>query len=164
MKCLVCGKEYEAAECPRCHFPDIQIVGDRDAFLATLMPTVQTFRAGFLGKVQVELIAYRWKDQNGQVVLDREDRMSLGTADILMQGEKWLPEQFARIPDKKEIPVRICISVSDEHREVQIAVPNLQQPELQQFGAKVDQDCNLILMLRNDSHAPTYSQPVPLLP
>lgn len=162
MKCLVCGKNYEAAECPRCRFPDIQLMGDRDEALAQLMPTIRAYRANFLKGVTVELVAYRWKDLDGRVALDREDRITLGTADALQQGETWLEEKFARIPDQKEITVKVCITAGGEKRDVSIAVPNLHKPELQQLGVSVDGDCNLRLLLRNETEAPTTSAGVPL--
>lgn len=162
MKCLVCEKVYEAAECPRCRFPNIQIMGDPKTALASLKPTIDAYRKNFLSSVKVELVAYRWKDQNGQVVLDREDRMLLGTADKLQQGDTWLKEKFARIADQKNITVTICITISGEKREVRIPVPNLHKAELQQLGARVDEECNLVLLLRNDTETPTKSKPVPL--
>ena len=80
-----------------------------------------------------------------------------------MQGEIWLSEQFARIADVPELSVKVRIKSPDESREVKVTLPNLQQPELQQLGACIDQNCNLFLMLRNDSQAPTKSAPVPVL-
>lgn len=162
MKCLVCGKIYEAAECPRCYFPDVQIMGNRQEELEKLKPTINAYRQQFLNTVKVELMAYRWKDQDGQLVLDRMDRMLLGTADTLQQGEHWLEEHFARIADQKEISVTVCITAGEEKREMQVVLPNLLKPELQQIGAYVDDDCNFFLLLRNETEAPTKSNPVPL--
>ncbi len=162
MKCLVCGKVYEAAECPRCHFPDVQIMGNRQEELEKLKPTIDAYRQQFLSTVKVELMAYRWKDQDGQLVLDRTDRMLLGTANTLRQGEHWLTEQFARIADQKEISVTVCITAAEEKREVQVSLPNLLKQELQQIGAYVDGSWNLFLLLRNGTEAPTKSNPVPL--
>lgn len=163
MKCLVCGKNYEAAECPRCHFPDIQLMGDREAALASLMPTIQTYRKNFLSKVKVELVIYHWKDQNGQIVADYWEPLLLGTANDLLMSEIWLDQKFARIADLEMLSVTVCITVADERREEQVAIPNLHEPELQQLGAYVDEDFNLVLMLRNDTHLPVKSVPVLLL-
>lgn len=162
MKCLVCGKVYEAAECPRCRFPNIQMVGDREKALENLMPKISAYKTNFLSGVTVELVAYRWKDRDGQVVLDREERMPLGTAEELMRGEKWLAEKFARIPDREEISVTVCIMAGTEKREVLIVVPNLHKPELQQLGAGMDDACNLRILLRNDTEEPTSSAWIPL--
>lgn len=162
MKCLVCGKNYEAAECPRCRFPDIQLMGDRDEALAQLMPTIKAYRANFMKSVTVELVTYRWRDLEGRIALDREDRIMLGTADVLQQSEIWLEEQFARIPNEDEIKVKVCITAGGEKRDVSIAVPNLHKPELQRLGASVDGDCNLRLLLRNNTEESTTSAGTPL--
>ena len=164
MKCLVCGKEYEAAECPRCHFPDIQIVGDRKAFLESLMPTVHTYRKNFLSSIQVELVAHYWKEQGGKLVPDRRERLLLETADVLQRHEVWLPNRFARIPNQKEISVTVCIRIAGEERLVQVSVPNLQKAALQKLGASVDADFRLRIKLGNDIENPTVSKPVPLFP
>ena len=163
MKCLVCGKEYEAAECPRCHFPDIQIVGDREKALESMMPTIQKYRMNFMRTVKISLDIYRWKDENGKVVLDRKEQKLFGTAEELMQGETWLDEKFARIPDQKDVEVSICIYMGDEENRVSIFLPNLQKAELQQIGVVIDNACNLRVLLRNDTEAPTSSNPVTLL-
>ena len=164
MKCLVWGEVYEAAECPRCRFPDIQIMGDQKTALASLMPTIQAYRKNFLGNVKVELVAYRWKAQDGQVVPDCEEHMLLGTAGDLQKGEIWLANKFARIADVETISVTVCITVAGTSRKVQVPVPNLHQPELQQLGACLDDDLNLQLLLRNDTQLPTRSATVPLFP
>lgn len=162
MKCLVCGKVYNAAECPRCHFPDIQFMGDQKAALASLEPKITAYRNNFLGSVKVELVAYRWKAHDGKVVPDCEERIFLGTAADLQKGEIWLADKFARIADQKKISVTVCITEADRSRKVQVMVPNLQQPELQQVGACMDEDLNLRLMLRNETQRSTRSAPVPL--
>lgn len=162
MKCLVCGKDYEAAECPRCHFPNIQIVGDREKALENLLPTINQYRMNFAGTVAISLVTYRWKDQNGRIALKRKEQMPLGTATELLQGEKWLDEKFARIPDQKEITVTLCISMGGEERTVSVSVPNLQRAELQQLGIRMDSDYRLYLLLRNDTDRPTTSEPVEL--
>lgn len=162
MKCLVCGKEYEAAECPRCHFPDVQLMGDREQALKNMMPTIQKYRQSFLNAIQISLVIYRWKDDKGKLVLDRQERKLLGTAEQLQRGEKWLEDKFARIADQKQITVTLSISMGGEERQVQVTVPNLQKAELQQLGAKVDEACNLQVMLCNDTEQPTVSQSVAL--
>ena len=163
MKCLVCGKEYEAAECPRCHFPDIQIVGDREKALESMMPTIQKYRMNFMRSLKISLVIYRWKDENGQVVLARKEQKPFGTVEELMQGETWLDEKFARLPDQKEIVVTVCIAMGGEEESISVSIPNLQKSELQQLGASIDSACNLRLLLRNDTEKPTNSGPVDLL-
>lgn len=161
MKCLVCGKIHEAAECPRCSFPDIQIMGDQDKAMESLRPAIIAYRTNFLKTVRLELMTYRWKDQDGQVVLDREERMLLGSGDGLQQ-ETWLPEKFARIADQEKIPVTVRITAGEESRDAVISLPNLHEPQLQQLGAVIDGDCCLRLLLRNDTQEPVSSAPVSL--
>lgn len=162
MKCLVCGKEYEAAECPRCHCPDILIVGDREKALESILPTINQYRKNFAEAVKLSLVTYRWKDQNGQLVLDKKELIPIGTATELMQSEKWLDNKFARIADSKEITVNVCVAMRDDEQTVTVAVPNLKKEELQQLGARVDDNFTLSLLLRNDTELPTISKPVDL--
>ena len=163
MKCLVCGKNYEAAECPRCHFPYIQVpAAASETFLESLRPTVNSYRGGFLQQVKLQIPIYRWKDQDGVVVEDRVETISLGTADQLKAGARWLEEKFARIPDEKEIPVTVSISAGGDTWERTIAVPNLHQPELQQVGVVINDEYHILLMLRNETEQNTVSDPVPL--
>ena len=164
MKCFICGKDYDAVECPRCHCPNIHVMGDRDAALAQLRPIILASRENFLSNVEVSLLIYHWKDQDGQIVPDREEYLRLGTAAELLKEERWLSNQFARIPDVETISVTISVAVSNSTHRLQISVPNLQQPELQRLGARLDDDMNLRLLLCNDSQQPVSSAPVPLLP
>ena len=161
--CLVCGKKYETGDCPRCKFPDVQIPGmDREKALIHLKPAIEASRKAFLETVRVDVISYRWKDQDGTIVLDRKDALTLGTGTALTQGEVWLTGKFARIADEAFVPVKIRVTAGDEVTEKTVRVPNLQKPELQQLGAKLDQDLNITLLLRNDSQKPVQSDPTPL--
>lgn len=161
--CLVCGKQYETGDCPRCKFPDVQIPGmEREQAIVQLKPVIEASRKAFLETVRVEVISYRWKDRNGTIVLDRKDCLELGTGTALAQGEVWLPGKFARIADEAEIPVKIRVTAGDEVIEKTIRVPNLHKPELQQLGAKLDQDFNITLLLRNDTQKSVQSAPVSL--
>lgn len=161
--CLVCGKKYEAGDCPRCKFPDVQIPGmEREKAIIHLKPVIEASRRAFLENIRVEVISYRWKDKDGTIVLDRKDNLVLGTGTALAQGEVWLPGKFARIADEAKIPVKLRITAGEEVFEKTIRVPNLHKPELQQLGAKLDQNFNITLLLRNDSQKSVQSDPVPL--
>jgi hypothetical protein len=122
---------------------------------------VKNYRQQFLKKLQLQIPIYYWKDQNGNVVEDRTELLDLGGASGL-KDITWLEQKFARIPDEEEIPVLVRISAAGESWEKTIALPNLQQPELQQIGACVDADGNLKLLLRNDTEKPTVSPLVSL--
>lgn len=160
--CLVCGKKYETGDCPRCQFPDVQIPGSREKAIQNLKPAIDSYRANFLSTVRMEILSYRWKDENGVLVMDREERIPLGTVSELSQGIKWLDQRFARIPDTKQLPVRLAIVCGGETRILSVSVPNLQASELQQIGAVVDENCNLKLLLRSTTQSPTQSDPVAL--
>lgn len=162
MKCLVCGKDYESAECPRCRFPNILIIGDREKELEKMMPTINQYRNNFAETVKLSLVTYHWKDQNGHLELDRKELIPIGTAGELIQSEKWLENKFARIADRGEITVTVCVAMGDDEQDFTIAVPNLKKAELQQLGARVDNNFNLNLMLRNDTEVPTTSESVAL--
>lgn len=163
MNCLVCKKDYEAAECPRCKFPHIQVPATAPAdFLASLQPTIADYRRKFLQKLQLQIPIYHWKDQGGVVVEDRVEMLSLGSADQMLGRELWVEKAFARIPDEKEITVTVRISVNGESWEQTVSVPNLHKPELQKIGATIDDNHDLRLMLRNETENSTVSDPVPL--
>ena len=163
MKCQVCGKEFDAAECPRCGFPDIQIpeVG-REQALASLMPTINNWRSKFLNNIRVELVCYQWKAEGDKVVPNGRELKLLGTGEDLRKGAQWLDQWFARIPEQAKLTVTVMITAGQEKREQQIAVRNLTQPELQQIGAYLDDDFRLHLRLRNASEAVVDADPVPL--
>lgn len=162
MKCLVCSKTYEAPECPRCGFPDVHIPGDQKQVLESLKPTIDEYRKNFLKRVQVQLVIYRWKDGAGVVALDREELLSVGSGEELLQGIRWLPKKFARIPDQETITVTLRVTAGEEAWDQRIEVPNLQRPELQQLGVSLDQNGNVWVMLRNDTDEPAGSVPVSL--
>lgn len=162
MKCLVCGKDHEAAECPRCRFPDIQLMGDREKAMEQLMPTILAYRTNYLKSVRIFLPAYRWKELGGQLVADRTDWLELASGDTLMQEAQWLPEKFARIPDLPSVSVAVRIVSEEGQSEKTVCVPNLAEPQLQQLGAVIDSDCALHLLLRNDNHTFVSSGPVSL--
>ena len=163
MKCIVCGKVYDGGECPVCQFPDVQIPtlpGERERAIEKLKPAIDTYRASFLQTIKVEIVIYRWKDRDGHIALDQEERILLGTGTDLGQGEHWLPLKFARIPDLRQLSVTISITTERDTIEKQVMLPNLQRAELQQIGAEIDQECNIRLMLRNDTDVPTRSEPI----
>jgi hypothetical protein len=162
MKCLVCGKVYEGSECPRCQFPDVQLPGDREKALANLKPSIDAYRTTFLQSIKVALVIYRWKDQDGTVILDHEDHIPLGSGYELTQSEQWLSEKFARIPEAKQLSVTIRVTSAEGTQTKTIQVPNLQRAELQQLGAQMDDNCNIRLLLRNDTDSPVKSEFVPL--
>ena len=157
MKCMVCGKEYEGAGCPRCNFPNIQIPGDPDAAMNTLRPTIAKYRQDFLNKIEIGVLTYYWKDEDGILKVDHEKRCSFGTWEKLYEKEVWLPQKFARIPDEKSLAVKVYLRVGNEERVEIVEVPNLSEAQLQEIGVRLNADFTFCLMLRNDTGTPTRS-------
>lgn len=165
MKCLVCGEIFEGNECPLCGFPVVNFPGDPEAGLKLLQPTIQQHRKTFLNRFQVGVTVYHWKDADGKLVLDREERIPVGTGAELLDGEVWLPRKFARIPDVPELQVGVYIDNGERCREVQVQLPNLMGRELQELGMKVvtaDSECRLVLLLRNTTEGPVASDGIAL--
>ncbi|MCD8086521.1 MAG: hypothetical protein LUF28_09435 [Clostridiales bacterium] len=144
----------------------VNFPGDPEAGLKTLQPMIKAHRKEFLNRFQVGVTACYWKDRDGKLVLDREERIPVGTGAELMNGEVWLPQKFARIPDVPELQVRVYIDNAERHREVQVHLPNLMGRELQELGMKVvmaDLECKLVLLLRNSTEGPVASDGIALL-
>ncbi|MCC8129608.1 MAG: hypothetical protein LIO51_06705 [Clostridiales bacterium] len=164
MKCLVCGKHFEGGECPRCGFPEIQFPGDPEEGRKKLRPAVDEYRRKLLDRVgQIGVIVCFWKDEDGVVVLDREERLPLGSGTELLGRTAWLPRKFARIPDAQELQLRVYMDGADGSREATVRLPNLLAPELQELGATVDEDMTLRLLLRSRTEGPVVSDRVSLL-
>ena len=162
MKCYVCGKQYEGNECPRCAFPAVEIPNTtweqgRQALAATITPS----RAAFLKSVEVSLVIYHYRDENGVYVLDREESVCLGDGEKLYENEVWLDREFARL-EGASFSVRLRLSVRGQTREELVELPNLKAAELQNIGICMDDQFNIRLKLRNASEMPTTSAPVEL--
>ncbi len=161
MKCIVCGKVHDGNECPVCKFPKIHFPGDPQEGLRTMKPAIDSYRDSFLERVSVGVITYRWKDEGGTIVLDREERVAIGTGKKLREAAVWLEESFARIPEAKELAVKVSVQVDGQEEVHTVKVPTRMEAELQQLGAEIDEELNLSLLLRNDSGS-TRSEKEPL--
>lgn len=161
MKCIVCGKEYEKDKCPVCLFPKIEFPSDPEKGLRAMRPAIDAYRDDFLGQVSIGIVAYHWKDDDGDIVMDRNERIQIGTGKELLGNTKWLAEKFARIPDEEELQVNLSIQVNGEDEVRSVSIPNLMEPELQELGAVVDDALNIQLLLRNSSGS-TQSEKTPL--
>ena len=161
MKCIVCGKEYEMDACPVCRFPKVEFPGDPEKGLQAMKPAIDAYRDDFLGQVSIGIIAYQWKDDRGMIVMDRSERVQIGTGQELRGNTRWLAEKFARIPDAEKLQVGLSIQVNGKGEERSVGIPNLMEPELQELGAAVDDTLNIQLLLRNSSGS-TQSEKIPL--
>ncbi len=160
MKCIVCGTAHQAAVCPRCSFPDVQILGDGELAQAELMPAVYVYRARLLRDLQVSLLTYRWKVSDGVAVREQEQWMSLGTGETLYRGQRWLDQWFARVDGREQLAVTVRITCGQGTWDHTFTIANLPQPRLQQLGAAMDEQWNLRLLLRNDAQEQTASEPL----
>ena len=161
MKCIVCGKDYEAGSCPVCNFPKIEFPGDPEQGLLAMKPAIDAYRDDFLKQVSVGIIVYQWKDSNGALVMDRRERLQIGTGKELLENPRWLAEKFARIPDEARLQVDLSVQVNGKGEERSVSIPNLTEPELQELGASVDGTLSIRLLLRN-SFRSTQSEKMPL--
>ena len=168
--CLVCNKPFEGPKCPRCNFRAVEIVADYQNTLKKMEPRLQAERQRFYGKVTIGVMILRWKDQDGYLVLDRRDKVVLGTAWELWNQEGWNPNQVARIPEKEEIEVTLYVdyptySKTEEvmtSHEISVKIPNLLKAELQQIGIRVHENNTFTVLLRNNGGEQSESQPVSL--
>lgn len=161
MKCIVCGKDYEKDKCPICNFPKIEFPADPEKGLQAMRPAIDAYREDFLGQVSVGILVYQWKDSSGEIVMDRSERLQIGTGKELYEKTKWLAEKFARIPDEETLRVNLSIQVNGSGEERSVSIPNLMESELQELGAAIDGALNIQLLLRNSSGS-TQSEKMPL--
>ena len=161
MKCIVCGKEYEKDSCPVCNFPKIEFPGDPEKGLQAMKPAIDAYRDDFLGQVSIGVIVYQWKDDNGEIVMDRSERLQIGTGRELLENTQWLAEKFARLPEEAQLQVNLSVRVNGKEEARNVRIPNLMEPELQELGAAVDNALNIQLLLRNSSGS-TQSEKMPL--
>lgn len=151
MKCVVCGKEYFDKVCPICHFPVIKFPGDPIEGMRAMKPKIDAYREHFLSYVNVGIVTYTWKDEDGAIVLDKENELIFGTGTQLYKGVCWISQKFARIPDVKDLDVQLVVYNNGNRSVWKVSIPNLFETEFQEIGAALDEDLNIQLILKNDS-------------
>lgn len=163
MKCHVCNKEFDGNECPRCKFPKVLIVGDYATGIAKIQPEIDAYKESFNKGIEIGIVIYHWKDEDGTVVLDREEKLSFGRGDELLGKTVWLKQKFARIPDEKKLQLRVYVKTPDDEREETVSINNLFEAELQELGICTDADYNFSLLLRNETGTPVSSEAKPII-
>ena len=128
-----------------------------------VQPMIDTYRKSFLQKVEVGVKIYHWKDENGTLAVDHEEKRAFGSGNDIYGKTVWLDQKFARIPEEKKLPVRVYIRCDGDEREEEMPLPNLQEAQLQEIGISMDQQLDFCMMLRNESGTPVYSEKRPLL-
>ncbi len=161
MKCLVCGREFDAESCPVCQFPVVRFPGNPEEGLRAMQPTIDTYRERFLSGVRIGIVTYRWKDDDGTLAVDRRETAWIGTGAELYGQEGWSEERFARIPEMPSLEVELSVSAGGRETVRKVTLPNRQEAQLQEIGAVLDAQMNLRLLLRNEA-GQTQSEKIPL--
>ena len=159
-KCKCCHLELDAhaENCPRCGLTVFKLVGSNPDQEKALEPFIHTHRQSFLKKFKLGVTCYYWKDQNGTIVQDTTRTLSFGTAAELLDGTVWLDQEFARLPDEKEIAIDLTISETGAaDRTVQVRVTPPTEPQLQRLGAQLGKDLQLRLLVKNEKTTCTSS-------
>ena len=161
MRCVACGNDHwEGAECPRCHFPVYEMLGeDLDQSLAQIRAFAEEYRKEYLNDLQLGVVTYQWQDVDGIIREKSHTPIYFAAGSILSSGEFWYQQKLARIPDQDTIPVTLALKKGKQEWQIPVQVPNLKQAELQQVGFRLEDELHVRILLKNDS-ARTESEPV----
>ena len=157
MKCLVCSKDFEGGICPRCGYPVVEGT-DVDALLESMRPQIEEYRRDFERGIRFGLVIFRWKEADGNVVLDRKELMPFGSFPELVGRVTWLQQQFARIPEAQTLELQLQVSSGDASRDLSVPIQNLLEPSLQSVGIEVTSDLRYRVKLKNDAGKQADSQ------
>jgi hypothetical protein len=140
----------------------MRIIGD-DKKKEALEQLAFSYRSEYLKNFDFGVVSYYWKDENGTMVLDRTERMSFGTGDIISETATWLEQKFARLDTDEPLTVELSVSKGGEaYASKQIQLDCLREKELQQIGIVMNHNLQVSLVLKNDSNQ-THSIPVAFL-
>lgn len=156
--CKCCYQELGENDlnCPRCGLTQFKIVGNDPAQEKVLESLIHSHRMGFLGKYELGVTCYYWKDQDGTIALDNKRTLSFGTAAELLDGTRWLDQEFARMPDDQEITVDLTVSENGgTGRDLKVRVTPPTEPQLQKLGLQLDKQLQLRLLVKNDKTTST---------
>lgn len=159
MECMVCSKQFTGGECPRCHFPVVEFPGDPEAGRLAIQPTINAFRANFLSRVHLSLIAYRHRDENGEL-RSEEIELPIDSAAALSGQTKWLEPALARTPGALNACLRVDMDGEREDRTVCVPAPT--GDGTLSVGLSMDESGAMRLLLRDESGAESSSDAMPL--
>ena len=151
--CKCCYQELGENDlnCPRCGLTQFKIVGNDPAQVKVLESLIHSHRMSFLGKYELGVTCYYWKDQDGTIALDSKRTLTFGTAAELLEGTRWLDQEFARMPDDQEITVDLTVTENGgAGRDLQVRVTPPTEPQLQKLGLQLDKQLQLRLLVKND--------------
>ena len=160
MKCIACGNEVSGSSCLYCQFPVYEIVGDNvDESVAQINALAKTHRENYLNNLQLGVLTYKWKAENGKIVEDSQIPEYFADGQILKNGEVWFSGKFARIPNEDTLKVKMAIKTNTRIRTLSVDIPNLMEPELQEIGFRLEDMLHVRMLLKNDSHC-SESEPL----
>lgn len=152
MRCMVCNQEIpEGREtCPRCGFVQYQVIGDAREANSALEAIAEKHRKSLLQRFTIGVTIFTWRDQDGLVVLDQKKQLSYSLGGNYLPGEKvWWEQQFARIPNEKELTIELLVSNGDSVRTIPVRIPVPQEKQLQTLGFQASGDLHVRLLLKN---------------
>ena len=157
MKCVVCGKDHDEHNCPICKFPKIVNLseGNDEEALDAIREMVERKRKQFLKGLTMGIVTYHWKDDGGELKVEREELLTVGDGLSLYQGTAWCDQKFARVEDADFIPVQVTVKGDNFERVVELEIPNLREPGLQEVGLSIAGQCEMTASLRNASGSTT---------
>lgn len=159
MECMVCKKQFTGGECPRCHFPVVEFPGDPEAGRIAIQPTVNAFRKNFLTRVRLSLVAYRHRDEAGEL-RSEETELPFDSASALSGQTKWLEQTLARTPGA--LSARLRVDMDGEREERTVSVPAPSGDGALSVGLAVEESGEMRLLLRDESGAESSSDAIAL--
>ena len=129
-----------------------------DALVTSMRGQIEQYRNDLLQNIELALVIYLWKEDNGSVALDRETQIRFGPYPTLIGTVNWLPQLFARIPDVPNLELKVSAATGQGTRIVTVSIPNLPEPSLQQIGIEADNAFRFRLLLKNDVGGMSASQ------
>lgn len=164
-QCRVCHKELTnpARPCPGCGFQEPAFFGDRTSAEQLISRKADAYRTQYLSEFDFGVTIYRWKDEDGSLVLDHTERMSFGSGSALLDKTCWLEQPFARIPDTQQLQLQLAILRNgQDYRQITISVPVPRGNHLLSAGISLSRDMKVRLLLKNPQEQ-TQSTPVAFL-
>ena len=156
MKCPVCNKLFNGAECPRCEFPVVESPNP-GALRDMMRSQIESYRTEFQQSIRVSLTIFYWKDENDKVVIDHEQSLSFGSYYDLRGKKVFLPQQFARIPDEENVELLFSITANDQTRTKKVTIQNLKEAALQTVGIEANDEYQFRVLLKNTNNSETVS-------
>lgn len=158
MKCLVCSKEYDGAECPYCRFPNVQINGDYDEGIRQLMPMINSHRAEYFGAFNLGIVLLQRKNLDSDSLKAESTVVSFGQVKDLMHKEKWLDLPIVAYPNKDgQLELTLSINRGVETSSQKVMISGFTKPDIINVGISVKDEYSICLMAKNKDNKTTGS-------